>query len=88
MRRYYRILTDVMEDGRALAPPTATASARGPAPGGEPQSAGRHLVDSSQRGSLAELPNEFPPPSSCWRLRDWEEPRLAGHRANVSGGVE
>jgi transposase len=44
----------VAED-RALAPATAETSSWGKTPGGEPQGAGRHLVDSAQRGSLARL---------------------------------
>jgi hypothetical protein len=37
----------------ALAPETTPAPARGAASGRRPQSAGRHFVDSAQRGSLA-----------------------------------
>jgi len=79
----------VAED-RAFAPSTAKTSARGSAPGGEPQGAGRHLVDFAQRGSLAgpaqRVSIAVDVLAAAARLGG--AGHLAARLANVSGGVE
>jgi hypothetical protein len=74
----------------ALAPETTQAPARWAASGRRPQSAGRHFVDSAQRGSLAGYARGVSVPvdllatvAGLGGARD-----LAGDLAGLSGRVE
>jgi hypothetical protein len=74
----------------ALAPETTPAPARGAASSRGPQSAGRHFVDSAQRGALAGFARGvsvtvdlLATTAGLGGARDW-----AGDLAGVSGRVE
>jgi len=79
-----------VKENRAFAASTAQTSARGAATGGDPQGAGRHLVDFAQRGSPAGFARgvSFAGHLLAAAARLGRTGHLAAHLANVSGGIE
>jgi len=68
MARYGRLLTDAQwEKIRPLLPETKETPQGGRPPADDRKGAGRHLVDSAQRGSLVLICRGVSLASTCWR---------------------